>query len=412
MLHIPCDADRSSFASLVAVLQATGNASFVRKLSSEGIKSARDLENAPRSRIRGLIGDVAMDRLFQSQPARAQVRGDIPEVHPYARGSLQRIGLAPGPENDRVVVDLERADREFLQDRSAKSSQAPRESRWVTWALMAAKRHGAAPGDRRANFRDWLFDESWAVPLCCPIFHIWPQQLDLARAQAVRSITRGLGPAAAKLNISFDHVRLDFPSVLSKAYTDLEVPVPLRVREPFATAITAVWFLLRGIEVAGIKGEDVRFNRSEKAVTVRLPVSKTDLEGKGCERRHVCICSLVHDQGCPRSDDLATMFTALQKCKCSSGRHPLCVFHALLEMVVRRRKEGSYDPSQPLFGDGQVAVTQRQLTQLARTCAFVLQQETLFEWSPAVLDKWSQHCFRVSGAQLFARAGVPCRSFE
>ena len=195
---------------------------------------------------------------------------------------------------------------------------------------------------------------------------------------------------------------------LQCSHTDLEVPVPLRAREPFATAITAVWFLLRGIEVAGgIKGEDVRFNRSEKAVTVRLPVSKTDLEGKGCERRHVCICSLVHDQGCPHSDDLATMFTALQKCKCSSGRHPLCVLHALLEMVVRRRKEGSYDPSQPLFGDGQVAVTQRQLTQLARACAFVLQQETLFEWSPAVLDKWSQHCFRVSGAQLFARAGVP-----
>ena len=80
-----------------------------------------------------------MDRLFQSQPARAQVRRDIPEVHPYARGSLQRIGLAPGPENDRVVVDLERADREFLQDRFAKSSQAPRESRWVTWTLMRSQ---------------------------------------------------------------------------------------------------------------------------------------------------------------------------------------------------------------------------------------------------------------------------------
>ena len=61
MLHIPCDADRSSFASLVAILQSTGNASFVRVLSAQGIKSARDLENASRSRVRELSGDVAME---------------------------------------------------------------------------------------------------------------------------------------------------------------------------------------------------------------------------------------------------------------------------------------------------------------------------------------------------------------
>ncbi|CAE7859234.1 unnamed protein product, partial [Symbiodinium microadriaticum] len=164
--------------------------------------------------------------------------------------------------------------------------------------------------------------------------------------------------------------------------------------------------LAPGIEVAGVTGANLRINRAERSVTVRLPVSKTDLEGKGCERRHVCVCSLEHDQGCPHSGDLATMFTALQKCNCSSGRHPLCVFHALLELVVRRRKQGSYDPSHPLFGEGQVAVTQRQLTQLARVCAFVLQRETLSEWSASALDKWSQHCFRVAGTQLFARAGI------
>ena len=100
MLHVPCDVDRGSFASLVAVLQSTGNASFVRELSSNGIKSAKDLENASRPRVRELIGDVAMDRLFQFQPVRAQVRRDI-----YARGSLQRIGLAPGPDNDHIIID-------------------------------------------------------------------------------------------------------------------------------------------------------------------------------------------------------------------------------------------------------------------------------------------------------------------
>ena len=139
----------------------------------------------------------------------------------------------------------------------------------------------------------------------------------------------------------------DFLSLVAEAYRDLEVPVPLRVREPFATAVAAGWFLLRGIEVAGVTGADLRFNRAERSVTVRLPVSKTDLEGKGCERRHVFVCSLEHDQGCPHSGDLATMFTALQKCNCSSGRHPLCVFHALLELVVRRRKRRVVRPVAP-----------------------------------------------------------------
>ena len=63
--------------------------------------------------------------------------------------------------------------------------------------------------------------------------------IDRARAQAVRSITRGIGPSAAKLNIAFDHVQKDFLSLVAEAYRDLEVPVPLRVREPFATAVTS-----------------------------------------------------------------------------------------------------------------------------------------------------------------------------
>ena len=128
------------------------------------------------------------------------------------------------------------------------------------------------------------------------------------------------------------HLQLqqDFSSSVAEAYRNLEVPLQLRVREPVATAVTAVWFLLRGLEVDNVTG-------------------------------------------------------------------------AVLELVVRRR---SCDPSHPLFGDGQVAVTPRQLTQLARVCAFVLQRETLSDWSPSALDKWSQHCFRVAGAQLFARAGV------
>ena len=234
----------------------------------------------------------------------------------------------------------------------------------------------------------------------------WTQQLDLARSQAIRSIQRGMGPSSPKLDLFFDNVKLDFAASLDSAYDELELPLTVRVKEPFVTALTAVWFLLRGIEIANVVGNDVRFNKANRSVTVRLPVSKTDTEGKGCERTRICICSPRHDPGCAASTPPALMFTSLQKCSCREGRHPLCVFHALLDLVVRKRRTGSYDPQAPLFGDDGVPPSAKQLTKLAQVCAFVLHNEALHEWSPAAIEKWSQHCFGVSGAQLFARAEV------
>ena len=73
------------------------------------------------------MGDVALDRLFATRQSRASQRSDIPTVHPYARGSLQRIGVEASPSNDRVTIDLAAADAEFLADQYAKSAQAPSE---------------------------------------------------------------------------------------------------------------------------------------------------------------------------------------------------------------------------------------------------------------------------------------------
>ena len=232
------------------------------------------------------------------------------------------------------------------------------------------------------------------------------QWTDLARSQSIRSIQKGMGPAAPKLDIFFDNVRLDLAESLSSAYNELEVPIPTRVKEPYVTALTAVWFLLRGIEIANVFGSDVKFNKANRSVTVRLPVSKTDTEGKGCERTHVCICSPRHRPSCSASTPASLMFTSLQKCSCTEGRRPLCVFYALLDLVVRRRRAGSYDPEAPLFGEDGVPPSAKQLTKLAQVYAFVLHNESLHDWSPAAIDEWSQHCFRVSGSQLFARSGV------
>eukprot|EP00439_Symbiodinium_sp_Y106_P052492 s2729_g7.t1 len=333
-----------------------------------------------------------MDRLFATGGTRGSSRSDIPVVHPYARGSLQRIGLEPTPSNERVTVDLATADAEFLADRFAKTSQASRESRWSTWKKMAEHR------GRKVSFVGSI--------LCGGEVQAHRVRLSMDPAAGLGEVPgnpfdpAGDGPSSPKLDLFFDNVKLDFSASLASAYDELEVPLTVRVKEPFVTALTAVWFLLRGIEIANVVGNDVRFNKGNRSVTVRLPVSKTvaktDTEGKGCERTHVCICSPRHDPGCAASTPPALMFTSLQKCSCREGRHPLCVFHALLDLVVRMRRTGSYDPQAPLFGDKGVPPSAKQLTKLAQVCAFALHNEALHEWSPAAIEKWSQHCFRVS----------------
>ena len=79
------DADRGSFASLVAVLQATGNLVCFVSSASKGLSLQETWRtDCPmRSQLRQLMGDVALDRMLQSQPVRQQGRQNIPQVHPW-----------------------------------------------------------------------------------------------------------------------------------------------------------------------------------------------------------------------------------------------------------------------------------------------------------------------------------------
>ena len=92
----------------------------------------------------------------------------------------------------------------------------------------------------------------------------WTQQLDLARSQEIRSIPRGMDPATAKMDWMFDNITASFAEQ------------PLRMEEPFATSLTAIWFLLRGIEIANLVRGDVRFNRSEVVFPLRVSITSLD----------------------------------------------------------------------------------------------------------------------------------------
>ena len=73
---------------------------------------------------------------------------------------------------------------------------------------------------------------------------------DQAVNQAVRSITRGMGPSSAKLDVPLETCDAQFDSRVSEACDTLRIQKHHRVDFPADTGLVASWFLLRGLEVA------------------------------------------------------------------------------------------------------------------------------------------------------------------
>ncbi|CAE7040700.1 ftsH [Symbiodinium sp. CCMP2592] len=411
MYHIQCPHDRSSFASLVHILASLDLHGALEPLRSHGIRSAENLENTPKAQLRSWIGDPAIDKLFNRSVARPRTRSDAPVVHPYQRGSRVVAAAVQGE------TALEQADKAFQEDKFARSSRGPRESRWKLWCSLAEQR-GLPPLPitvdlidkigalfKQARYRSAAQYYSVAKSEHRAQGYEWSPSLDHAVAQAVRSITRGMGPSAAKLDFPLESCSRSLELDIERAYVSLQVPTGSRIEAPADTGIVAAWFLLRGLEISSVVCEDVSFSK-EGLVKLSLPVSKNDAAARGCSRTHACICSRQHDPGCNKSGDEALLFTPLQQCSCSLGRHPLCPYHAALRCAIRLRKAGRWEPKAPFFGDGEGPPTKAQVVWLARVFAWVLCEGDLRDWPRQVVQRWAQHAFRVAGAQLFARADL------
>ena len=177
----------------------------------------------------------------------------------------------------------------------------------------------------------------------------WGPDLDEARAQCLRSINRGLGLATPKLDLRIENADDRFASLVQRAHLELKVPFDDRLEFASQACIVACWFTLRGIELANVQARDVIFNRQARTVKLQLPVSKTDTEAKGCYRVHKCICDPRHEQDCRDTAPPELFGTAFQKCSCTSGMNTLCVYHALLQVVVQLRKQKQWAPTTHIF---------------------------------------------------------------
>ncbi|CAE7027728.1 DD3-3 [Symbiodinium sp. CCMP2592] len=240
MFHVTCPHERTSFASLVHVLGSLDLHSALEPLRARGVKSASDLENTPKTQLRQWIGDQAVDKLFNRSVVRSRSRADAPVVHPYQRGSRS---LAASVQSESALAS---ADAAFQEDKFAKTSRGPRESRWKLWCSLAEQRNlpplpvtvelidkiGAL--FKQARYRSAAQYYSVAKGEHRSQGHDWSPALDHAVAQAVRSITRG-----------------KFDSDIEAAYARLQVPSAARIEYPSDTGIVAAWFLLRGCGRSG-----------------------------------------------------------------------------------------------------------------------------------------------------------------
>ena len=212
---------------------------------------------------------------------------------------------------------------------------------------------------------------------------VWSDELDLALKTAKRGALRGLGPPARATV---------FPlSALAKLPTVPEVELGAW---PYARKLAwtlATTFLLREVELStlSLSSQEVKLDGDQGTVTLRLSVSKSDPQAKGCSRSLACCCD-------------------------KHGSH-LCPFHVTKELVVIQTRRTQRDQRHalawqtPLIGrvdDPYSFVTKEAVVAALRDDMSLLQaMGELPEDFNA--ESISGHSFRRSGAQQLALEGVP-----
>ena len=323
-----------------------------------------------------------------AEPSQAQpVRSDIP-VRRDGRRACKRTALqAALPENQREsLADLDGAIM-------ARSSEGPFQSRvrtWVdftaSWALPAwpitldAVRKVAA-NLRRGRYRSAqnYFDAAVTYQE-----HFRGQPVDPLLQRAIRryakAVVRGL--AGSRLKAIFPAMRLE--PLLDPSPASAAAPWnPWCAAHAADALLLAVWFMLREIEFAAARTEDIE--AGEDRVLLRIPLHKT---AQGGERE----------------------LTARQlRCACGIQSLPMCPAHAALRHISRLRAAGLWLRGGPLFPDaaggtwakGDAVLLFRRVLLAAGVALTTVDHEG------HVVQLFAGHAARVAGAAWLASRGVP-----
>ena len=141
------------------------------------------------------------------------------------------------------------------------------------------------------NYRSFTNYLSWAKREHLRLGHPWSIQLDLEAKEAVRSVSRGIGPSRQSASFELE----------SLATCDSAVTNPLRGHPLFEfdfVILGSLW-VMREIEVAWATRQDLLLDEGRLIASWKVPVSKTDPAAKACTRSWGCLCQRFPRGLCP-----------------------------------------------------------------------------------------------------------------
>ena len=116
--------------------------------------------------------------------------------------------------------------------------------------------------------------------------HDWTPALAQARKEAVRAITRGMGPPRQSAPLPLESL-MGIPNELLPPEGSAFLGWPFNYRN--LVVLASLW-MLREIEVAFARVSDVHLSACGNCVTWLLPVSKTNPQALGKKRTLGCTC--------------------------------------------------------------------------------------------------------------------------
>ena len=210
------------------------------------------------------------------------------------------------------------------------------------------------------------------------------QAVDPLLKKAMRRYTRAVlrGLPGSRLKTVFPVDRLTALVVIG------EVPAA-RAWSPWTSAhvadalLLAAWFMLREIEFAAARTQDLE--AAGGTVTLRVPLHKAATGGQ-------------------------TELTMRQlRCACRSAVSPLCPYHSAVRHIERLKAAGVWFRDRPLFPDSSGATWEKSSAILLfrRVLMAAGIQTTAVDHTGAPVQLFGGHLARVAGASWLASKGVP-----
>ena len=377
------------FAQLARAFVDIQAQEFLPLLPAAGVRDLRGALADTGALLLAGVHEVIL-RLVAWRPAPAGPGTDL--VPRPAASQLARPTLKPGGPPAEQAAEEERQERPARGDipvrrdgrrackRTALQAALPENrAAWAlpAWPISLDSVRKVAASLRRGRYRSAqnYFDAAVTYQE-----HFRGESVDPLLRRYAKAVARGL--AGSKLKAIFPAMRLE-PLLDTSPASAAEPWNPFLVAHAADALLLAVWFMLREIEFAAARAEDIK--TGEAWVLLRIPLRKT---AQGGERE----------------------LTARQlRCACGVRSRPMCPAHAAMRHVSRLKMAGLWRRGGPLFPDAAGATWAKGETVMLFRRVLLAAGVTLttVDHEGRLVQLFAGHAARVAGAAWLASKGVP-----